>query len=156
MKFRPDQLVYYYYPRKFQGKSYKFQKVYTGPWKIVEQTGPVNYRICKTSAKIPGPQSQIVHVDKLKLVHVEPGLENFHAPKNENPPVVPTDLDGVRPRRIARKPRHLTDDYVFNLFSASSSRNLLFCHLCGHPPFHPEGYGKDICIWFTECRALWP
>ena len=28
--------------------------------------------------------------------------------------VVSTDLDGVRPRRITRKPRHLTDDYVFN------------------------------------------
>ena len=141
-KFRPDQLVYYYYPRKFQGKSYKFQKVYTGPWKIVEQTGPVNYRICKTSARTPGPQSQIVHVDKLKLVHVEPGLESFHAPENENPPVVPTELDGVRPRRITRKPRHLTDDYVFNLFSASSNRGQLSCHLCGHPPFQSRRLWK--------------
>ena len=55
LKFQPGQLVYYLYPRKFQGKSFKFQKVYTGPWKIVEQTGPVNYKIWKTSAKIPGP-----------------------------------------------------------------------------------------------------
>ena len=45
VKFQPGQLVYYFYTRKFQGKSLKFQKVYTGPWKIVEQTGPVNYRI---------------------------------------------------------------------------------------------------------------
>ena len=76
-----------------------------------------------------------MHVDKWKLVHTEPGLESFNVPEKENPPVAPTDLDGVRPRRIIRKPRHLTDDYVFNLISASSNRNLLSCHLCGHPPF---------------------
>ena len=35
MKFQPGQLVYYYYPRKFQGKSFKFQKIYTGPWEVV-------------------------------------------------------------------------------------------------------------------------
>ena len=103
-------------------------------WNLSKIPGPVN-RKSRNTSKIPDPQSQIVHVDKLKLVHVEPGLEDFHAPENEDLPVVPTDLDGVRPRRITRKPRHLTDDYVFNLFSASSSRNQLFCHLCGHPPF---------------------
>ena len=85
--FQPDQLVYYYYPRKFQGKSFKFQKVYTGPWKIVERTGPVNYKICKTSARIPGPQSQIVHVDKLKLIHTEPDLIGPSIPVETESPV---------------------------------------------------------------------
>ena len=98
--FQPDQLVYYYYPRKFQGKSFKFQNVYTGPWKIVERTGPVNYKISKTSARIPGPQSQIVHVDKLKLIHTEPGLEESFVFEERESPVFPTELDGVRPHRI--------------------------------------------------------
>ena len=135
VKFQPDQLVYYYYPRKFQGKSFKFQKVYTGPWKIVEQTGPVNYRICKTSARIPGPQSQIVHVDKLKLIHTETGQEESHIPVGENSPVLPTEIEGVRPRRIIIKPKYLTNDYVCNLFSASSKNVGLICHLCPHAPF---------------------
>ena len=143
VKFQPDQLVYYYYPRKFQGKSFKFQKVYTGPWRIVEQTGPVNYKICKTSAKIPGPHSQIVHVDKLKLIHAEPGLENFHVPEKEDSPTLPTNLDGVRPHRVIRRPKHLTNDYVFHLISASaSSCSVLKCHLCLHQPFRSRNQWK--------------
>ena len=50
----------------------------------VKIRGPVNYKkIWKTSARIPGPQSQIVHVDKLKLVHTEPGLEESHIPEEK-------------------------------------------------------------------------
>ena len=102
----------------------------------VKIPGPVNYKICKTSAKIPGPQSQIVHVDKLKLIHIEPGLESFHVPEKEDSPALSTSLDGVRPRRVIRRPKHLTNDYVFNLFSASSSDCSVFtCHLCQRPPF---------------------
>ena len=134
-KFQPGQLVYYYYPRKFQGKSFKFQKIYTGPWKIVEQTGPVNYKICKTAGRIPGPQTQIVHVDKLKLIHTEPGLEESLVPEEVNPPAFQAGIDGVRPRRVIKKPQHLINDYVCNLFSASSDRNALKCHLCPHLPF---------------------
>ena len=141
VKFQPDQLVYYYYPRKFQGKSFKFQKVYTGPWKIVEQTGPVNYKICKTSARIPGPPSQIVHVDKLKLIHTEPGQEESQIPVEEDSPALPAGIDGVRPRRVIRKPKHLANDYVCNLFSASYDPAALRCHLCLHPPF--------------ACRKMW-
>ena len=29
----------------------------------------------------------------------------------------------------------MTNDYVFNMVSASSNRVGLTCHLCGHPPF---------------------
>ena len=135
-KFQPGQLVYYYYPRRFQGKSFKFQKIYTGPWKIVEQTGPVNYRILKVSAKTPGPQSQVVHVDKLKLVHVEQDLvEPSGIPDPEPAPPLPSELDGVRPRRVIVKPRRIADDYVFCLLEDQEDMSTFKCHLCGRPPF---------------------
>ena len=135
VKFQPDQLVYYYYPRKFQGKSFKFQKVYTGPWKIVERMGPVNYKIWKTSPKIPGPQFQVVHVDKLKLIHTEPGLDEPVVPNEVDPPVQSPEIEGVRPRRVIKKPSRFTHDYVFHLHADNQKTDVLRCHLCGHPPF---------------------
>ena len=110
-------------------------------WNTSKIPGPVNHKIHKTSARIPGPQSQIVHVDKLKLIHTEPGQEESHIPVEEDSPALPAGIDGVRPRRIIRKPKHLTNDYVCNLFSASSNPAALKCHLCLHPPF--------------TCRKMW-
>ena len=64
------------------------------------------------------------------------GLESFHVPEKEDSPALSSSLDGVRPHRVIRRPKHLTNDYVFNLVSAStSSCPLLKCHLCLHQPF---------------------
>ena len=97
----------------------------------------MNYKICKTSARIPGPQSQVVHVDKLKLIHIEPGLEESRIPEKEDSSTFLSNIDGVHPHRIITKPKHLTNDYVCNLFLASSSSDqaVLSCHLCAPAPF---------------------
>ena len=64
------------------------------------------------------------------------GLESFHVPEKEDSPALSSSLDGVRPHRVIRRPKHLTNDYVFHLISAStSSCPLLKCHLCLHQPF---------------------
>jgi transposase InsO family protein len=54
--------VWYYYPRRFTGKSPKFQRMFTGPFLIVKMLGAVNMVLQK------GPRANpfVVHVDKLK------------------------------------------------------------------------------------------
>ena len=54
--------VWYYYPRRFTGKSPKFQRMFTGPFLIVKILGAVNMVLQK------GPRANpfVVHVDKLK------------------------------------------------------------------------------------------
>ena len=61
--YEVGQWVYLYVPRRRQGLSYKWQRLYTGPHLIVEKMGPVNYRIQQNRRA----KSQIVHVDKIKL-----------------------------------------------------------------------------------------
>ena len=93
----------------------------------IARKGPVNCRILKASGKISGP--------------VNPKICKTSVPGETESPVFPTELDGVRPRRVILKPKHLTNDYVCNLFLASSNPAALRCHLCLHPPF--------------ACRKMW-
>jgi transposase InsO family protein len=67
MRVKPSQYcvgqwVYYYCPRRYQGRSVKWQRMYTGPFLIVQQMGPVNVRLQASKRSQPF----IVHVDKLK------------------------------------------------------------------------------------------
>jgi len=67
LKVKPEQFgigdwVYYHYPRKFQSKSAKWQKSYTGPYLIVRMIEPVNC-VLQWSAKA---KPFVVHIDKLK------------------------------------------------------------------------------------------
>ena len=103
-------------------------------WNTSKIPGPVNHKIWNTS-KIPDPQSQVVQRNKLKPINAEHRLEELNVPVGTDPPVDPSVVDGCRPRRVKKKSFCIANDYVFNLFSASSNRNLLSCHLCGHPPF---------------------
>ena len=61
-EFRPQQKVWYYYPRRFLKRSKKFQFVYTGPYVVVKRLGAVNYLIRKND-RTP---AIVVHADKLK------------------------------------------------------------------------------------------
>ena len=54
--------VWYYYPRRYQGKSMKWQKHYTGPFLIVRLIQPVNYVLQRTERSQPF----VVHADKIK------------------------------------------------------------------------------------------
>jgi transposase InsO family protein len=54
--------VWYYYPRRYQGRSPKWQKLYTGPYLVTRMIPPVNYVLQKSARSKPF----VVHVDKLK------------------------------------------------------------------------------------------
>ena len=61
--FRVSDWVWLYTPRRRPGKSIKWQRLYNGPFMIVDQIGPVNYVIQRS----PRAEPKVVHVDKLKI-----------------------------------------------------------------------------------------
>jgi transposase InsO family protein len=61
-KFEEGDWVYYFSPRKFVGRSPKFQRNFTGPYRIVRACGPVNYLLQKS----PKAKPFVSHVDKLR------------------------------------------------------------------------------------------
>ena len=76
-------------------------------------------------------------MDKLKLIHTEPGFESVD-PGEVDPPIDQTEISGIRPCRNIRKPLRIADDYVFNLLEGdpvSVKESPVRCHLCLHPPF---------------------
>jgi hypothetical protein len=64
-KFQVNDWVWYFYPRRRNGRSPKWQRLYTGPYLIVDQIGPVNFIIKKSAKADP----LVVH--KLKLCESE-------------------------------------------------------------------------------------
>jgi hypothetical protein len=61
-KFKVGDWVWYWYPRRYQGKSPKWQKNYVGPYLVVRVIEPVNYVIQKS----PRAKPFVVHADKIK------------------------------------------------------------------------------------------
>ena len=66
-RVRPSDLktsdwVWYWHPRRFTARSYKWQRNYTGPYLVVREVPPVNFAIQKS----PKSKPFIVHVNKLK------------------------------------------------------------------------------------------
>ena len=57
--------MWYHYPRRYQGKSPKWQKNYIGPYLVVRVIEPSNYVLQKSSRAKPF----VVHVDKIKICH---------------------------------------------------------------------------------------
>ena len=64
-KFEVEQLVWYYYPRRYQGRSPKWSRFYTGPFRIEQRLNDVNFIIKKT----PSSKGIVVHVDKLRAYY---------------------------------------------------------------------------------------
>jgi hypothetical protein len=58
-EFKPGDLVMLYYPNKLLNK---LAKRCTGPFRIMEKTSPVNYKICDLQMK----QEMIVHVQRIR------------------------------------------------------------------------------------------
>ena len=67
--FQVGELVWVYSPRRFKGRSPKWQRCYSGPFEIVRQVNSVNYVVQKS----PRSNPVIVHVNKLKP-YLQPGL----------------------------------------------------------------------------------
>jgi len=61
-QFKVGDWVFYRYPRRFQSRSAKWQKSYTGPYLVVRVIEPVNCILQKS----PKSKPFVVHVDKLK------------------------------------------------------------------------------------------
>lgn len=61
-RYRVGEWVYYYCPRRYTGRTPKWQRMYSGPFLVVQVVGPVNVRLqaSKRSA------SFLSHIDKLK------------------------------------------------------------------------------------------
>ena len=70
--FEIGQFVFYYYPRKYVGRSPKWQKFYTGPYLVLKILGANSYLIQKGPRSVP----IVSHVDKLKA-YVGPPLNSW-------------------------------------------------------------------------------
>ena len=66
-EYNVGDFVYFYYPRKYANRSPKLQRLYKGPYKVIEKLGPVNVKIQIT----PRSKPFVVHIDKLKSYYGE-------------------------------------------------------------------------------------
>ena len=64
-QFSPNTWVWYYNPRRYVGRSPKWQSYYTGPYLITKLIPPVNCVQQHTRTSKPF----VVHCNKLKVVH---------------------------------------------------------------------------------------
>ena len=120
--FTVGSFVWYYTPRRYQGRSPKWQKNYGGPFLITERRGPVNYVLQKSKSSKPF----VTHIDKLKYCYLE-GLKSWlgndevatkaaeedsvaesRKADNESPPAS-ANVENNRPRRQARRPARFID-----------------------------------------------
>ena len=69
--YKEKDWVWYYYPRKFTCKSPKWQRNFTGPYRVIRVIPPVNYVLQKSRRAKPF----VVHADKLKKCHSPPAVE---------------------------------------------------------------------------------
>ena len=65
--FKRGDWCYYYYPRRYQSRSPKWTKQYTGPYLVIGVIEPNDYIIQRSKRG----QTTVVHGDKLKLCHGE-------------------------------------------------------------------------------------
>src|SRR6218665_44187 len=63
VRFKTGDLVYCFSPRRYVGRSPKWDRHFTGPYRVVQQCGPVNYLVPRSTRAKPFR----IHVDKLRL-----------------------------------------------------------------------------------------
>ena len=68
--FKPGDSVWVYNPRRFQGRSPKWQRCYAGPFTVVKQINDVNFVVRKSPKSPP----QVIHIGKLKP-YFPPGID---------------------------------------------------------------------------------
>ena len=99
-KFPVGTKVWCYVPRRYKGRYQKWRSLYQGPFEVIEQLGPVTYRIRRDIRSRPW----VVHVDKLKpcFADTEPVTPASDvSPSDEDRP----DDDVVsRPKRRTQRP----------------------------------------------------
>jgi hypothetical protein len=103
--FTVGQWVWLYNPRKYRGRTPKWQRLYTGPYLVVREIPPANYVVQKTKQ---GPL-KVVHGDKLKAWGGDP-LPSWLEKPTEEPvgkqsPNNPTIDEGSRAEQPSIEPR---------------------------------------------------
>ena len=96
-EFAVGDFVWYYYPRRYTGKSPKWQMMYTGPHLIVRKIPPSNY-VIQRSARAT---TQVVHADKLKFCYGETPKSWLRSESTGSPTVDEAPL--VEPPTAKRK-----------------------------------------------------
>jgi hypothetical protein len=61
-EFKLHDFVWYYYPRRYQGRTPKWSRYYTGPFRIEVVLNDVNFVLKKT----PRSKPIVAHIDKLR------------------------------------------------------------------------------------------
>ena len=95
--FSSGDLVWYFTPRRYKGRSPKWEKMYTGPFTVEERCGLLNYKIRKTANSRP----LVVHVDKLRPCASFADTEPDAVPLDDSDEV---QAAVPRPQRTIRKP----------------------------------------------------
>src|SRR5207244_3877693 len=95
-EYKRGEWVWLYSPRRYQGKSPKWTKNYSGPYLVTDIVGKVNVALQKT----PQSPKQVVHVDKLKRCF-SPGLKSWFGDEPANEHEIETSAGDVvlRPSR---------------------------------------------------------
>src|SRR6218665_3310137 len=65
VSYKKDDIVYFVSPRRYVGRSRKWDRHFTGPYRVVQQFRPVNYIVQRSARAKP----YRIHVDKRRLCH---------------------------------------------------------------------------------------
>jgi len=99
--FSEGQWVWIYHPRRYVGRSPKWQRWYTGPYLVEKAFNGVLYRVRRN----PKAKPMVVHVDKMKACLEQPAATNdVHQPATEVLMESSTNLAEGRPRREIHRP----------------------------------------------------
>ena len=85
--YQIGDVVYLYIPATQKGLSRKLQQFWCGPYLLVEQSGPVNFKVrnLENNKLLKAP----IHVNRMKFAY-----DRFERPTNAEKP---TDLDQQKP-----------------------------------------------------------
>ena len=138
-KYDIGDWVWYYYPRKYTQKSPKWQRNFTGPYRVMRVIPPVSYVLQKS----PRAKPFVVHADKLKRCYSTPPTDWTLTPEagdsSDNTVALPTTRPSVRRDNQRENSRHTQEERRLELESepetqASRARKrptYLDAYVCG-------------------------
>jgi len=147
-KYDIGDWVWYYYPRKYTQKSPKWQRNFTGPYRVMRVIPPVNYVLQKS----PRAKPFVVHADKLKRCYSTPPTDWTLTPEagdsSDNTVALPTTRPSVRRDNQRENSRHTQEERRLELESepetqASRARKrptYLDAYVCGSATV---GFGRS-------------
>ena len=116
-KYDIGDWVWYYYPRKYTQKSPKWQRNFTGPYRVMRVIPPVNYVLQKS----PRAKPFVVHADKLKRCYSTPPTDWTLTPEagdsSDNTVALPTTRPSVRRDNQRENSRHTQEERRLELES---------------------------------------